>query len=111
MKETKERGIYMGFETISAKDLDRYIGIPNVIIIDLRQCEEFNEKHLSGAVNIPYENLEKSSAHFSRRNWYILYCERGSVSLIAAKELSEKGFLVKTVIGGIHSYRGNNIVK
>ena len=36
----------------------RYIGKPNVIIIDLRDKSEFDIGHIPGAVNIPYEELE-----------------------------------------------------
>ena len=37
---------------------------------------------------------------------YILYCERGSMSMLAAKELCEVGYEVINVYGGIHAYRG-----
>ena len=35
----------------------------------------------------------------------VLYCERGSLSLMAAKKLGEMGYRVKAVIGGFHMYK------
>ena len=35
--------------------------------------------------------------------------ERGGASLMAARELADKGYRVKTMIGGIRAYRGKNL--
>ena len=87
----------MDFEMIAANELDRYIRDKNAFIIDLRT------PHIQGAVNIPYESLENCQS-LPRNMTLVLYCERGSVSMFAAKELAAKGYRVKTVIGGIHAY-------
>ena len=34
----------------------------------------------------------------------IFYCERGSVSMVAAREMAEKGYRAKSLTGGIHSW-------
>ena len=39
----------------------------------------------------------------------VLYCERGGTSLMIARMLSGKGYRVKTMIGGIHAYKGRNL--
>jgi rhodanese-related sulfurtransferase len=98
----------MKFEAISSKDLDRYINDRSAVIIDIRPKEEYEQSHLRGAVNVPYEILQKSCVMWKDK-CLILYCERGSTSLMAARELSKQGYRVKTVIGGIHVYPGNNI--
>lgn len=90
---------------IAAKDIDRWLTRKDVFLIDLRTSEEFLVKHIKGAVNISYEKL-KNCHVLPRDMTIILYCERGSVSMVAAKELTEKGYKIKTVIGGIHAYRG-----
>jgi len=95
----------MNFDMIAPKELDRYVENRSAFIIDLRTPDEYVSKHIRGAVNIPYEKLE--NCHLMPRNLVlILYCERGSVSLVAAKELAAKGYRVKSVTGGIRSYRG-----
>ena len=95
----------MGFETIPAKDIDRYVGQPGVFIIDLREREEFRSQHIRGAYNIPYEELDRYKGSFGSHT-LILYCERGGTSLMAAKHLGDEGYHVKTVVGGILAYRG-----
>lgn len=93
------------FETIPAKDLDLLIHKKNCFIIDLRMPDEYMERHIKGAVNIPYHRLGNCRSLPDDME-LVLYCERGSVSMIAARELAEKGYHVKSVVGGIHAYRG-----
>lgn len=99
----------MDFEAIPAKLLDSYIGIKNYMIIDLREEEEYRKGHIFGAYNLPYERIDRMTLR--KDVTYIMYCERGSASMAAAKELSKKGYHVKSVVGGILAYRGRNMVK
>lgn len=95
----------MNFETIPAKSMDEYIGRNDCIIIDLREREDYMQGHITGAYNLPFEELERS-VPMRRDITYILYCERGASSLMAAKHLAREGYRVKAVIGGILAYRG-----
>ena len=36
----------------------------------------------------------------------ILYCDRGGLSMQAARELQEQGYRAISVVGGIQAYRG-----
>ena len=97
-------------ETISPKMLDYYVNQKQAFIIDLRSKDDYKRGHIRGAVSVPYEE-----GHFTYRppgnKEIVLYCERGSVSLIVARELAKNGYRVRSVIGGLHAYRGNNLVK
>lgn len=95
----------MDFVMIPPGELDKYVGNPDVLIIDLRTPQEYMERHVKNAINIPYEKLQ-SCCMFPMDMYLILYCERGATSLAAAKELADKGYQVMTVVGGIHAYRG-----
>lgn len=88
---------------IPAKALDKYVRDKNAFIIDLRSPDEYMLRHIKGAINIPYETLQGCKG-LPKEMSLILYCERGSVSMVAAKELAARGYHVKTVIGGIHAY-------
>lgn len=96
-------------ETISPKMLDYYVDNKRALIIDLRGKEEYEKSHIKGAINIPYEG---GSFRFRppRNRDVIFYCERGSLSLIAARELAKDNYRVRSVIGGIHMYRGRNLI-
>lgn len=96
----------MNLETISAKDLEQYIGEKGVLIIDLREKEEYREGHIDTAINIPYDMIDQYAGLLYRYELVILYCERGNSSLLAAKRLCANGVKTASVLGGIHLYRG-----
>lgn len=98
----------MEFETISPREIDSYLFREGYVVIDLREPREFRKLHLKGAVCIPYEQL-RERVRYLRNQTLILYCERGGTSLMAARELGEMGYQVKTMIGGIQAYQGRNI--
>ena len=98
----------MEFETIPVKELDRYVR-EGRIIIDLRTPREYRAEHILGALNLPYEQLEDKISSLPDEE-LILYCERGSASMAAARELAARNYRVKTVVGGIRAYRGRNKV-
>lgn len=93
--------------TISVNELDDYVNDKKVLIIDLRSREEYLKKHIKNAVNVPYEQLKEQ--HFPKDKELIFYCERGSSSLFAARELMKRGYNTKSVVGGFRSYRGANL--
>ena len=45
----------MDFEMIAPKEVERYLHRQDTFIIDLRSPEEYRDRHLLGALNIPYE--------------------------------------------------------
>lgn len=96
----------MSFETIRANEMINYIGKRNVLIIDLRDREEYIAGHIPTAVNIPYEDLEEQKASLLRYNLLVLYCDRGHISLMAARDLIKDGYHIKSLYGGIRAYRG-----
>ena len=81
-------------ETISAKEIDRYLLDKSYLLVDVRNPSEYRKMHIRGAVCIPYEYLP------------ILYCDRGGLSMQAARELQEHGHRAISVVGGIQAYRG-----
>lgn len=97
------------FRLISVRELDDYVDrFPAVLIVDVRPREEFRFSHIRHAVNIPYE--EGMVWQLPKYKELVVYCERGSTSLIAARELSREGYRVVSVSGGISEYRGRNLV-
>ena len=95
----------MMFESISVKSLNSLINDPDVIIVDLRDESDYKKYHVKNAININHDKLFDSLEKLDKKRIIVLYCERGSISLIAAKKLSEMGYMVKTVIGGINMYK------
>ena len=84
--------------TMSMKELEMWIqaGRP-MVLVDLRSRQEYEAGHLQGAVNIPYEELETRLEEIPRQLPCVLYCSRGSQSLLA-------------VYGGLAAYRGTHLL-
>ena len=103
-KETK--AVYSNYPTDVSrmeKELDRLLEKEQGFVIDLRSPWEYAAYHIPGAVNIPYERLKKVRG-LPKNVPLIFYCERGSVSMVAAREMAEKGYRAKSLTGGIHSW-------
>ncbi len=96
----------MSFDTIKTNDILKYVGLPNVLIIDLRDEEDYEKGHIPTAINIPYDDLYTKKSYLNHNNLLILYCDRGHVSLLASRDLMKDGYNIKSLYGGIHAYRG-----
>lgn len=64
-----------------------------VKVVDVRTPAEYQAGHVPGAVNIPYDELEKRHAELGPPSTpLVLYCHSGRRSGIAVRTLREKGF-------------------
>lgn len=64
-----------------------------VTVIDVRNPEEYAEKHIPGAINIPLGELENRSIELSKQAILITACGKGGGrSAAAAEKLKQQGF-------------------
>ncbi len=76
------------------------------IIIDVREPEEYAAGHVSGAVNVPPDELlsgPKQLIDVPKNVEIILYCRSGSRSAVAKNILAKLGFT--NVINGVNKDR------
>ena len=92
-------------ETISAKEIDRYLLDWSYLLVDVRSPADYRKMHIKGAVCIPYEYLLQRMRGLGNVV-PILYCDRGGLSMQAARGLKEHGYRAISVVGGIQAYRG-----
>jgi len=64
----------------------------NYIIIDVRTKEEYDEGHIVGSINIPYEEISKEK--FGKEVPILVYCKSGNRSSIAYNILNNLGYEV-----------------
>ena len=64
------------------------------VIIDVRTTKEYAQKHVSGALNIPVEEISKSVARVPRDKELVIYCASGNRSAHATAILRQKGWTV-----------------
>ncbi len=95
----------MPFFVLHPREIERVQKEKNAIVVDLRERSQYQQYHYRNAVLVPYEEKERWFCHFNKNNTYILYCEHGNVSLMAARKLSQRGIFAYTVVGGAEGIR------
>lgn len=68
-------------------------GTPHTII-DVRSPEEFNDGHLAGAINIPFDEIEKHQSLLTslKDKTLVVYCRSGRRAGIFEEALTQQGF-------------------
>lgn len=91
------------YKKISAAEAKALIDGGNVIILDVRTPEEFDQGHIKDAVLLPdYEIGAKAATVLADKEAKILiYCRTGRRSALAAKELIVMGYTDVLDFGGL----------
>ena len=81
------------------------------IILDVRTAEEFAERHIPDAINIPNESIgSEPLPQLPRKDQLILvYCRSGNRSKQAAAKLAALGYTNIVEFGGINSWPGETV--
>ncbi len=80
----------------------------DVIVIDARSSEAYELEHIPTAVNIPHRTMSKGTTnHLDKSKLYVTYCDGigCNASTKGALKMSELGFNVKELLGGIDWWR------
>ena len=73
------------------------------IILDAREQSEFDEGHISGAILIPYTEIEKKAEQMipDKNAQILVYCRSGRRSKLASESLIKLGYTNVKEFGGI----------
>lgn len=100
-KENNQGAVYVNITAEEAKAImDTEEGY---VILDVREQDEYDAGHISGAILIPYTQIEaKANEMLPDKDQLILvYCRSGRRSKIAAEALAELGYTNIKEFGGI----------
>lgn len=61
----------------------------NLFLLDVRTVNEFNEKHLPGALNIPMGELEKRIDELPADKPILIYCRSGRRAKVAQSQIAK----------------------
>lgn len=87
---------------ISVQEL---LSLPSPNIIDIRPVQNYNNNHIPGAINVPYNNLVISPDKYLKRNEvYYIYCKHGQTSKGLTQFLNKQGYKTYNVIGGYDAW-------
>ena len=78
-------------EQKSEPTLDEIIKENNYIVVDVRTAEEYNEGHVKGSINIPYDEIDETT-DLDKTKTIIVYCKSGVRSNKAYNTLKNLGY-------------------
>ena len=81
------------------------------IILDVRTPEEFAEKHIPDAINIPNETIgtEEILELPDKEQLILVYCRSGNRSKQASEKLAALGYTNIVEFGGINDWPGETV--
>ena len=81
------------------------------IILDVRTPEEYRERHIPNAINIPNETIGSEDIQElpDKDQLILVYCRSGNRSKQASGKLAELGYTNIVEIGGINDWTGDTI--
>ena len=100
-KENNQGAVYVN---ITAEEAKRIMDTEEgYVILDVREQDEYDAGHISGAILIPFTQIEaKANEMLPDKDQLILvYCRSGRRSKIAAEALAELGYTNIKEFGGI----------
>lgn len=96
------------FENKEVKEFAELIDSGNVQLVDVRTAGEYAEGHLPGALNIDVKEdsfVQKAEQQLTKEKKVAVYCRSGRRSANAAGVLSERGYKVVNLLGGIQAWQ------
>jgi len=76
-----------------------------LMIIDVREQNEWDEGHIEGATLMPLGNIDKQITSVAKDQEVILICRSGNRSYQAARLLADMGYTnIKNVAGGMNAW-------
>lgn len=95
--------------SISIKELMKKNGAN---IIDIRTKESYNNKHITGSINIFVNELYlRPEKYLNKNEQYYIYCQRGNSSKRLCQFLTLKGYKVLNIVGGYEAWILSNFSK
>ncbi|MFS1514311.1 CoA-disulfide reductase [Chengkuizengella sp. SCS-71B] len=95
---TKKSDVYV------IDDLMNHFDPNDIILIDVRTEQEFEQGSIEGAIHIPVDEIRERKKELSPNKELWVYCQVGVRGHIASRILIQEGFKVKNLTGGYKSY-------
>lgn len=98
--------------SVSAVEFQKEIRSDSVQLLDVRTPEEYAQGHIDGAINIDVKSddfRQKAEHTLSKDSTVLVYCRSGRRSMNAAEILTELGYKVINLEGGIIDWKDNGM--
>ena len=105
VSEEEEKEMYEQITQEEAKSI--MDSTEDVIILDVREQNEYDEGHIANAILLPYTEIEDKAEKVlpDKEALILVYCRSGRRSKIAAESLAELGYTNVKEFGGIIDWK------
>ena len=96
-----------GYQQISQEAAKEMMDTQEVIILDVREQDEYDSGHISGAVLLPVGTIDETTAAEvipEMDSTVLIYCRSGNRSKTASAALAELGYTAIYEFGGINTW-------
>ena len=94
-----------GYKNISSEEAKQLIDNQEVVVLDVRTTEEYQEGHIPSAIWLPLQELETKFSDLDKDQAYLVVCRSGNRSAQASENLSNNQFnTVYNMTGGMNSW-------
>ena len=93
--------------TVEPKEFAQIVKEPDVYLLDVRHADEYEDGHIAGAANIDVTEpdfIEKAKVQLPKGKRIAVYCGSGKRSAIASDKLSDAGYTVVNLDGGMANW-------
>jgi rhodanese-related sulfurtransferase len=116
-REACEKFLAAGYDNVAAGllrgdhpqiDLEAVMNAPTdqrPFILDVRTPQEFSAGHITGAVNIPVDELRPRLGEIPRGKAIAVYCQVGQRGYLATRVLLHAGFPAVNIGGGYKTFQ------
>lgn len=96
-----------GYQQISQEEAKDMMDTQEVIILDVREQDEYDSGHIPGAVLLPVGTIDETTAAEvipGKDSTVLVYCRSGNRSKTASAALAELGYTAIYEFGGINTW-------
>lgn len=94
------------YQSIGSDEFYQKSKVENLMIVDVRESDEFLNGHIPTAKTIPLSELHQQMNQLNKDETYYIICQSGARSAKACDLLSSEGYQVINVLGGMSSWKG-----
>ncbi|UOY93554.1 rhodanese-like domain-containing protein [Ectobacillus sp. JY-23] len=95
------------YKEITPNEVEQLRREKKLSIIDVREDEEVAQGKIPSATHIPLGELEQRLTEIDKEQEHIMVCRSGARSGRASAFLTEKGYKVKNMSGGMLAWEGD----
>ena len=113
---SKEVETHAAYADVNVSEFQTLIADPDMQLLDVRTQDEFDEGHIAGSILVDVGDadfVDKAAAVLDKQRPVAVYCRSGRRSARAARLLTDQGFMVTNLNGGVLAWEdaGKALIK